>query len=165
METMLVSPLGQGQVIAGKVMPYVAVAFLNAVTVIGVADIVFGVPMRGSLWLLLGESLLFVIVSLALGVFISTRTDSQRTAMMGALVGLMLPTTLLSGMIFPIQSMPEWLQPLTLAVPARWFVEIIRGILLKGIGLEFLWLQTLILLGMAAVFLVASALSFNVRLE
>lgn len=165
METMLVSPLGQGQVIAGKVMPYVAVAFINAVTVLGVADIVFGVPMRGSLWLLLGESLLFVIVSLALGVFISTRTDSQRTAMMGALVGLMLPTTLLSGMIFPIQSMPEWLQPLTLAVPARWFVEIIRGILLKGIGLEFLWLQTLILLGMAAVFLVASALSFNVRLE
>lgn len=165
METMLVSPLRQWEVITGKVTPYVVVAFVNAMTVLGVAYWVFDVPLRGSLGLLLGESLLFVVVSLALGVFISTRTDSQRTAMMGTLVGLMLPTTLLSGMIFPISSMPTWLQPFTHLVPAKWFVRVIRSILLKGTGLEFLWTDTLILAGMAVVFLGASAFSFNVRLE
>jgi ABC-2 type transport system permease protein len=165
METMLVSPLRQWQVIAGKVTPYVVVAFANAITVLGVASWVFEVPLRGSLGLLLGESLLFVVVSLALGVLISTRTDSQRTAMMGTLVGLMLPTMLLSGMIFPISSMPSWLQPFTHLIPAKWFVRIIRNILLKGTGLEFLGLETLILAGMGVLFLVASAFSFNVRLE
>ena len=165
METMLVSPLRQWEVITGKVTPYVLVAFANAITVLGVAYWVFDVPLRGSLGLLLGETLLFVVVSLALGVLISTRTDSQRTAMMGTLVGLMLPTTLLSGMIFPISSMPSWLQPFTHLVPAKWFVRIIRSVLLKGGGLEFLWVETLILASMAAVFLGASALSFNIRLE
>jgi ABC-2 type transport system permease protein len=147
------------------VLPYLVVAFLNALTVLGVAYAVFGVPVRGSLGLLLGESLLFVLVALALGVLISTRTDSQRTAMMGALLGLMLPTTLLSGMIFPVESMPDWLQPLTHVVPATWFVRIVRGLLLKGVGLGHLWMETLILVGMGLFFLVASALSFNVRLE
>jgi ABC-2 type transport system permease protein len=165
METMLVSPLRQWQIVIGKVLPYLLVAFINALTVLGVAYWVFEVPVRGSLGLLLGESLLFVVVALALGVLISTRTDTQRTAMMGALIGLMLPTTLLSGMIFPIESMPGWLQPITHLVPAKWFVVVIREILLKGVGLADLWLETLILVGMGAVFLFASALSFNVRLE
>lgn len=165
METMLVSPLQQWQVVSGKVIPYIVVGFANALTVLGVAYWVFDVPLRGSLWLLLGESLLFVLVCLSLGVFISTRTDSQRTAMMGTLVGLMLPTTLLSGMIFPISSMPDWLQPFSHLVPAKWFVRIIRQILLKGSGPEFLGLETLVLAGMAGVLLVASTLSFNVRLE
>jgi ABC-2 type transport system permease protein len=165
METMLVSPLHQWQIVTGKVLPYLLVAFINALTVLGVAYGVFEVPIRGSLWLLLGESLLFVVVALALGVLISTRTDSQRTAMMGALIGLMLPTTLLSGMIFPIESMPDWLQPITHLVPAKWFVIIIRELLLKGAGLAELWWETLILVGMGLLFLIASALSFNVRLE
>jgi len=165
METMLVSPLRQWQIIGGKVTPYLVVAFINAITVLGVAYTVFDVPIRGSIALLLGESLLFVAVALALGVLISTRTDSQRTAMMGALLGLMLPTTLLSGMIFPIESMPAWLQPVSHVVPAKWFVRIIRGILLKGVGLADLWLDTLILVGMGLFLLVASTLSFNVRLE
>jgi ABC-2 type transport system permease protein len=165
METMLVSPLRQWQIIPGKVIPYLLVAFINAVTVLGVAYGVFDVPIRGSLWLLLGESILFVVVALGLGVLISTRTDSQRTAMMGALLGLMLPTTLLSGMIFPIESMPAWLQPLTHVVPAKWFVRIIREILLKGVGVAHLWVETLILGAMALFFLLASAFSFNIRLE
>jgi ABC-2 type transport system permease protein len=165
METMLVSPLRQWQIITGKVAPYLLVAFINALTVLGVAYGVFGVPIRGRLWLLLGESLLFVLVALALGVLISTRTDSQRTAMMGALLGLMLPTALLSGMIFPIASMPAWLQPITHLVPAKWFVIIVRDLLLKGVGLTHLWLETVILGGMGLFFLAASALSFNVRLE
>jgi len=165
METMLVSPLRRWQIISGKVVPYLLVAFLNALTVLGVAHWVFGVPVRGSLGLLLGESFLFVLVALALGVLISTRTDTQRTAMMGALLGLMLPTAVLSGMIFPIASMPAWLQPVTHLVPAKWFIRIVRGVLLKGVGLSHLGLETTILGGMGLFFLVASALSFNVRLE
>lgn len=165
METMLVSPLRPWQVITGKVTPYVAVAFANVVTVLGVAYVVFDVPVRGSLPLLLALSLLFVIVSLALGVFISTRTDSQRTAMMGALLGLLLPTTLLSGMIFPIQSMPGWLQPVSHVVPAKWFLHVVRGVLLKGVGLEVLWSDAVILLGMGILFLGASLVGFDVRLE
>jgi ABC-2 type transport system permease protein len=165
METMLVSPLRQWQIILGKVIPYLVVAFVNALTVLGVAGAVFGVPVRGSVALLLGESLLFVVVALGLGVLISTRTDSQRTAMMGALIGLMLPTALLSGMIFPIESMPAWLQPVTQLVPATWFIEIIRGILLQGVGVAELWWETLVLAGMGAVFFAASALGFSVRLE
>jgi ABC-2 type transport system permease protein len=165
METMLVSPLRQWQIITGKVLPYVVVAFANALTVLGVAYGVFDVPVRGSFWLLLGESLLFVVVALGLGVLISTRTDSQRTAMMGSIIGLMLPNALLSGMIFPIASIPPWLQPVTHIVPAKWFIRIVRGLLLKDVGLEVLWLDTLILGGMALLFLIASAFSFNVRLE
>jgi ABC-2 type transport system permease protein len=165
METMLVSPLHQWQIVIGKVLPYLLVAFVNALTVLGLAYWVFTVPIRGSLWLLLGTSILFVVVALALGVLISTRTDTQRTAMMGALIGLMLPTTLLSGMIFPIESMPNWLQPFTHVVPAKWFVIIIRELLLKGVGLAELWMETLILVGMGLFFFAASALSFNVRLE
>lgn len=165
METLLVSPLRQWQIIAGKVIPYLLVAFINALTVLGVAYVVFEVPVRGSLPLLLGESLLFVVVALALGVLISTLTSSQRTAMIGALLGLMLPTALLSGMIFPIESMPDWLKPVSHAVPAKWYIRIIRGILLKGVDFSFLWMETLILVGMGLLFLVASTFNFNVRLE
>lgn len=165
MEAILVSPLRPWQVIAGKVAPYVVVAFANVLTVLGVAYFVFDVPVRGRLGLLLAESLLFVVVALALGVLISTRTDSQRTAMMGALLGLLLPTALLSGMIFPIESMLAWLQPVTHLVPAKWFLHVVRGVLLKGVGLKALWSDTLILTGMAVFFLGASLLGFNVRLE
>lgn len=165
METMLVSPLRPWQVIGGKVAPYVILAFVNVVTVLGIAYVVFDVPIRGHLGLLFGLSLLFVTVSLALGVFISTRTDSQRTAMMGTLLALLLPTTLLSGMIFPIQSMPGWLQPVSHLVPAKWFLHVVRGVLLKGVGLEVLWSDALILLTMGTLFLGASLVGFDVRLE
>ena len=85
--------------------------------------------------------------------------------MIAALLGLMIPTTLLSGMIFPIASMPAWLQPVSHVVPAKWFIRIIRGILLKGVGLGDLWIETLILIGMGLFFLVASTLNFSVRLD
>jgi ABC-2 type transport system permease protein len=126
---------------------------------------VFGVPLRGSLVLLLGEGLLYILVSLSLGMLISSRTSSQRVAMMGALMGTMLPTMLLSGFIFPIESMPRILQYISNVIPAKWFVEIARSIMLKGIGLDFLWPQTLVLAGMAMFLLVMSTRSFHIRLE
>ena len=165
LEILLVSPLRPPQIIVGKVLPYLLLAFANVVTALLAAWLVFRVPFRGSLPLLLGESVLYSMVSLALGVLIAARTTSQRAAMLGAMVGTMLPNTVLSGMIFPIASMPAWLQPVTNIVPARWFIVIARGIMLKGVGLAHLWQETLVLLLMLAVLLAAAVRSFRARLD
>ena len=165
MEALLVSPLRPWQIIAGKVAPYIAVGFFSVAGVIAEARLIFHVPLRGSLLLLLVEGLLFIVVSLSLGILISARTSSQRVAMMGALAGTLLPTMLLSGFIFPIESLPAPLRALSAAMPARWFVLVIRGVMLKGIGLTYLWPPTLILLAMAAALLAASTRAFHERLD
>jgi ABC-2 type transport system permease protein len=164
LEILLVSPLKPWQIIVGKVLPYLALGLANVLTVLGAAWFVFRVPFRGSVLLLLGESLLFIVTSLALGVLIAAVASSQRTAMMGALVGLMMPTTILSGMIFPIASMPAWLQPLTNLVPGKWFILLSRGIMLKGVGLTHLWQETLVLAGMTLLLMVAAVRAFSIRL-
>ena len=165
MEALLVSPLRPWQIIVGKVAPYLVIGFVSVVGVILEARLVFHVPLRGSLPLLLVEGLLFILVSLSLGILISARTSSQRVAMLGALVGTMLPTMLLSGFIFPLESMPWPLQAISVVVPARWFVLVARSIMLKGVGLSYLWRPTLVLLGMAIVLLIASTRAFHERLD
>jgi len=165
LEVLLVSPLRPWQIIVGKVVPYLVLGFAIACLVLTAARVVFSVPMRGSITLLLAESVLFTIVSLSLGVLVAARTSSQRAAMLGALVGTMMPTALLSGMIFPITSMPGWLQPVTRIVPARWFIVIARGIMLKGIGIEYLWRETAVLATMALLLLVAATRSFHAHLD
>lgn len=165
MEALLVSPLRPWQIIVGKVAPYLVVGFASVAGVILEARLVFHVPLRGSLALLLVEGLLFILVSLSLGILISARTSSQRVAMMGALVGTMLPTMLLSGFIFPLESMPWPLRAISVIVPARWFVLVARSIMLKGVGLSYLWQPTLVLLAMALVLLTASTRAFHERLD
>jgi ABC-2 type transport system permease protein len=165
MEALLVSPLRPWEIILGKVTPYLVIGFISVIAVLVEARLVFGVPTRGSVLLLLFEGGLYILVSLSLGILISARTSSQRVAMMGALLGTMLPNILLSGFIFPVESMPAPLRIVSYIVPGRWFVLIARGIMLKGIGLEYLWRETLILAAMAAVLLVASTRSFKERLE
>jgi ABC-2 type transport system permease protein len=165
MEALLVSPLRPWQIIVGKVAPYLGIGFLSVLTVLAVARVVFHVPMEGSLTLLLAEGTLFILVALAMGILVSARTSSQRVAMLGALMGTMLPTQMLSGFVFPIESMPKVLQWVTFVVPARWFVAIARGIMLKGVGITYLWRETLVLVAMTLVLLVASAKSFKVRLQ
>ncbi|MEO8218227.1 MAG: ABC transporter permease [Acidobacteriota bacterium] len=165
METLLVSPLRPWQIIVGKVAPYVIIGFVGVVGVLIEAGLIFKVPIQGSLLLLLGEGLIYILVSLSIGVLISSRTSSQRVAMMAALLGTMLPTMMLSGFIFPVDSMPVVLRWVSNIVPAKWFVIIARGIMLKGIGLTYLWQETLILLGMSLVLLVLSTRSFSERLE
>ena len=165
MEALLVSPLRPWQIIVGKVAPYMVIGFLSVLTVLLEARLVFGVPIRGSLLLLLAEGGLFILVALSMGILISARTSSQRVAMMGAMLGTMLPTQMLSGFIFPLESMPKVLQVIANIVPAKWFVLIARGIMLKGVGLAHLWQETLVLAGMALLLLVASTRSFKVRLQ
>jgi len=164
LESLLVSPLRPWQIIVGKVLPYLALGLTIVLLVLAAAWGVFRVPFRGSLALLLGEALLYTLVSLALGVLIAARTSTQRSAMLGALVGTMMPSALLSGMIFPIASMPAWLRPVTYIVPARWFIIIARGVMLEGVGLVNLWVETGVLVLMTVVLLVAAVRSFDARL-
>jgi ABC-2 type transport system permease protein len=165
MEALLVSPLRPRQIVVGKVAPYLVIGFLSVVAVLVEARLVFRVPMRGSVALLLAEGLLYILVSLSLGILISARTTSQRVAMMATIVGTMLPTIMLSGFVFPIESMPAVLQWISYVVPARWFVTIARGIMLAGVGLDYLWRETVVLGAMAVVLLALSTRSFHTRLE
>jgi ABC-2 type transport system permease protein len=165
MEILLVSPLKPGQIIIGKVLPYLVLAFVNVLTVLALARWVFKVPFRGSYTLFLLESLLFIFTALALGVFISTKANDQQTAMMASLAGLLLPTVLLSGFIFPISSMPMILQWISNLIPARWFLVIVRSIMLKDSSLLFIWKETLILGMMTIGFIALSVKNFKVRLE
>ncbi len=165
LEILLVSPLHPWQIIVGKVAPYMILAFINVVSVLVAAWLVFGVPFRGSLALLLAGSTLYALVGLSLGVLIAASTRTQLAAMLAALGGTMLPSTLLSGMIFPINSMPAPLQLVSNIVPARWFVEISRGVMLKGAGFPELWLQFAVLAGMFAAMMSLAIRKFSVRLD
>lgn len=164
LEVLLVSPLRPAQIIVGKVLPYLVLAFANVITAVLAAWLVFHVPFRGSLLLLLAESILYSLVSLSIGVVVASKTPSQRAAMLTAMLATLLPSAMLSGMIFPIASMPAPLQVLTNIVPARWFIIIARGIMLKGVGLEHLWRETLVLLGMMLLMMTVAIRSFKPRL-
>ena len=165
MEILLVSPLKPSIIIIGKVLPYVALSLFNAATILLLGFAVFGMPMAGSSLLLGLEILLFIITSLSLGILISTVSKTQQTAMMISLMGLMLPTILLSGFIFPISSMPQILQYISNIIPAKWFIIIIKSIMLKGVGITVLWKETLILIVTAIFLIVMSIKRFKIRLE
>jgi len=165
MEILLVSPLKPYQVILGKVFPYVFLAVVNAIVILALGFFVFKMPIQGSYFLLALESILFIFSALSLGILISTITKTQQTAMMASLMGLMLPTILLSGFIFPISSMPVILQVISNIIPAKWFIILIKGILLKGIGITVLWKETLVLLAMISVFIGISIKKYKIRLE
>lgn len=164
LEILLVSPLRPWQIILGKVVPYLLLALGNVVTALLAAWAIFHVPFRGSVTLLLVASIIYSMVGLALGVLIAAVTSSQRAAMLAALVGTMLPNTLLSGMIFPISSLPSWLRPVTYLTPARWFIVISRGIMLKGVGVTYLWKELAVLTMMLVLLFVAAVRSFKARI-
>ena len=165
MEVLLVSPLRPLQILTGKVLPYVLLSFINAVTIIFMGRFVFGMPNTGSYVLLLGVSILFIVMVLSLGIFISTVARNQMTAMLISMLGLMLPTILLSGFVFPIDNMPVILQWLSNIVPAKWFIIILKSIMLKGLGISYIWKELLILTGMIIFFLMVGMKKFKIRLE
>jgi ABC-2 type transport system permease protein len=165
MEVLLVSPLRPLQVILGKVIPYILLSVINATVIVLLSIYVFKMPVQGSLFLLAGESILFIITSLSLGILISTIAQTQQTAIMISLMGLMLPVILLSGFIFPISGMPLPLQLISNIIPAKWFIIIIKAIMLKGVGIAFVWKETLILFGMTLFFIGLSTYKYKIRLE
>lgn len=153
MELLLVSPLKPFEIIIGKVAAYIVLAGANALTVTLLAIYVFGVPFRGSMILFAIITVIYIVTSLALGVLISTRSNTQQTAMMISLGALLLPVILLSGFIFPIKSMPDILQILAVVPPARWYLEAARGIMLKGAGINVVWIPLVVLTGMMLAFI------------
>lgn len=165
MELLLVSPLRPSTIVIGKMVPYAVLGMANVAIVLGAAQLVFHVPIRGSVTLLLVQSALYIVTTLALGLVISTGSRTQRAAMLAALGGLLLPTIMLSGFIFPIDSLPTPLKVVSHLVPARWFLVIVRGIMLKGAGLEVLWQETLILAGLTTLLLAVGIRRLNERLD
>jgi len=139
LEQLNVTPLRRWELIVGKLLPYGAIAMIDVVLVVAVAVFWFEVPLRGSFVLLFAMSLVYVICTLALGLFISTISETQQQAMMTATFFFLTPMIYLSGFIFPIENMPAVIQPVTYLIPLRYFLIIVRGIFLKGIGLRLLW--------------------------
>jgi ABC-2 type transport system permease protein len=165
MEALLVSPIRPLQIIAGKVSPYILLSCVNAMVIILLGYFVFHLPIRGSLLLLFAETILFISLALSLGIMISTVSNSQVVAMFISAFALLLPTMLLSGFIFPVENMPKVLQWLCHIMPPKYFITIIRNVMLKGAGLAQVWKETLVLIGMLIFFLVVSANRFKVRLQ
>lgn len=165
MEVLLVSPFKPLYVIFAKAIPYLALSIINLTVILLLSYFALDLPIRGSLLLLYAVSTLFIITCLSLGLLVSTSVESQQGAMTLSLVGMMLPTLMLSGYIFPIENMPWVLRVLSNVVPAKWFYIIIKDVMLKGLGFSYIWKETLILFGMTVFFLVLSLRNFKTRLE
>jgi ABC-2 type transport system permease protein len=165
MEVLLVSPLKPAQIIFGKVTPYIGLAFVNAIMILILSYFVFKLPINGSMVLLLLETILYITLALSLGIFISTVAKDQQMAMFISMLALLLPTILLSGFIFPIENMPKILQWFSVIMPPRWFIIILKNIMLKGTGFFFVWKETLIIMGLTVVFIGLSIKRFKIRLE
>jgi ABC-2 type transport system permease protein len=148
-----VTPLSRWELVLGKLLPYGLVGFVDVLLVLAVAVLWFAVPLRGSVALLLGASMIYLLCTLGLGLFISTTASTQQQAMMTAIFFFMVPMIYLSGFIFPIENMPQPIQWITYAIPLRYFLIIVRGIFLKGVGLDVLWPQLAALAGWGAVVL------------
>jgi ABC-2 type transport system permease protein len=160
LDQLLVSPLRPSEIMLGKTIPVAGIALLQLATVTAVALLWFGIPLRGSVPALLAAALLFILAGLSFGLLISTISATQQEAFL-AMFLFMLPAIILSGFLYPIETMPEVFQILTLANPLRHFLEIVRGIFLKGAGIEALRIQFTVLAGMAGVGLWVATLRFR----
>jgi len=164
MEVLLVSPLRPVQIILGKVMPYFLLSFVDVIMILLLSWLVFGLPVKGSLVLLLAESMLYILMSLSLGILISTRSKTMQQAIFISFVGMLLPTILLSGFIFPIENMPSGYGEVAALMPPKYFIIIIKNIMIKGTGFLYVWKETLILIAFTLAFIGLSIRNFKIRL-
>lgn len=165
MEVLLASPMKPAVIIFAKVVPYLLLSVVDASLILLLGKYVFGVPIVGSLWLLIFVTILFVLLALSLGILISTVAQTQQAALLMSLMGLMLPTILLSGFIFPVENMPWILRLISNVVPPRWFIIVVKSIMLKGSTILVIWKEVLILMGFIVFFTMVSIRKFKVRLE
>jgi ABC-2 type transport system permease protein len=164
MEILLVSPFKPLLVIVSKAIPYLILSLINVVIILLLSVFVLDMPINGSLMLLFAESTLFIITCLTVGIFISVKTDSQQVAMLVSLMGMMLPTLMFSGFMFPVENMPVALQVISNIVPAKWFYIIVKSIMIKGLGFSGIWKETAILAGITVFLLIVSLKNFKIRL-
>ncbi|MGB4843918.1 MAG: ABC transporter permease, partial [Ferruginibacter sp.] len=165
MEVILVSPLKPLLFIISKAIPYIFLSLVNVTTILIVSVTILDVPINGSLVLLFAESLLFIITAVSLGLMISNFTKTQQEAQMFSLMSLLLPTLLLGGFMFPIESMPLPLQIVSNIVPSKWFYLIVKDVMIKGLGFSQVWKESLVLLAMTLLFLTISFRKFKIRLS
>lgn len=164
LEQLMVTPIQPLELMLGKTLPFAAIGLLNMVMVTVAAMLIFHVPFRGSIAMMVGSTLLFLMTTLGCGLFISTISNTQQQAMMSSSLFFQ-PAFMLSGFSFPIRNMPEFAQAMTYVNPLRYFMEIVRGVFLKGTGIETLWPQMLALLVFGVTILTFSALRFHKRLD
>lgn len=164
MEVLLVSPMRPIFVVISKAIPYMVLCFVDVLIILLMAYTVLGMPVRGNIALLLAESMLFILTTLSLGLLISSAVNSQQIAMFISLVGLLMPSLIFSGFMFPIENMPLPLQVISNIVPTKWFYSIIKNIMVKGLGFSYVYKQTLILGGMTLFYMIVATKKFKVRL-
>jgi len=165
MEQLIVTPIKKYQLILGKLIPFTMIGFVILVIVMILMTQWFGITVRGNPLFLLFAAFLFILSNLGIGLLISTVSKTQQQAMMASVFAVMMPMIYLSGFAFPIENMPKFFQYITYAIPLRYFITIIRGVVLKGIGFSSLWLETVILFGMGVSILVLSAMRFSKKVE
>ncbi|MEI2609316.1 MAG: ABC transporter permease [Candidatus Promineifilaceae bacterium] len=163
-EQLIVTPIGALELVVGKVVPYVLIAFIDMILVLVAGVLVFGVPINGSIPLLLGLSAIFILSSLGLGIFISTVSNTQQEAMLMTMFTL-LPSVFLSGFLFPLAAMPQFLQAISYVIPLRYFLIIARAIILKGAGLTAIRPEAIALTIFAILIMTAAATRFRKRLD
>jgi ABC-2 type transport system permease protein len=161
MEQLIVSPIRPYALIIGKLAPFIIIGMIDIVLVLLVATFVFDVPVKGSVFLLFGLCVVYLMTTLGLGLFVSTISKNQQQAMLGAMFFLMMPMIYLSGFVFPIENMPKAMQYVTYIIPLRYFIIIIRGLFLKGVGMHELWGQALVLFLFGLAILTMSVLRFS----
>ena len=164
-EGLIASPLHPSELMLGKILPYVVIGLVDVVLILLMGVFWFSVPLRGSVTLLMVSSTIFLLGGLGIGLFISAATKSVQVAFQLSTLATMLPALLLSGFFYPIENMPAILQAVTYLVPARYFLVVIRGIFLKGVGLGILWKELVFLSLFAVLMLVVSSAKFRKRLE
>ncbi|MDR0891627.1 MAG: ABC transporter permease [Mediterranea sp.] len=165
MEVLLISPLRPLYITLAKIVPYFALSVVNLTTILLLAYFVLGVPIAGSLGLLILLSLLYIMLSLSIGILVSNLARTQVAAMLMSGMVMMIPTMLLSGMIFPIESMPPFFQWLSAILPPRWFIDAIKKVMIQGAGVAFVWHDIAILAGYTAIVLIIALKKFNTRLS
>ncbi len=165
MEVLLVSPMKPIFIILSKAVPYFAISAVNLATVLLLAVYVLKVPVMGSIFWLILVSLLFIFVSLAIGIMISTLTSKQMFAYLISGMVFMIPVMLLSGMIYPVENMPAILQWISHIIPAKWYISAVKDLMIKGLGIQSVYKEITILLAMATVIIAFSVKKFKNRLE
>ncbi len=165
LEQIMVTPIRSYELILGKLIPFTIVGMTNVCVVVTVMVFGFSIPVKGSVLLLFTLTGFFLMTSLGVGLFVSTISRTQQQAMMTAIFLVMMPMMYISGFVFPIENMPMPLQYLSLGIPMRYYLVVIRSIILKGVGISTLWPQAIMLLTMGFVILLASALRFRKKLE
>lgn len=164
MEILLVSPVNPFLLIVSKVIPYLFLSLINFTVIVLLSVTLLGVPVNGSLLLLFGVSVLFIITALSLGLLISNIVETQQEAILISLIGLMVPVTIFTGFIFPIENMPDALQYFSNILPSKWYYIFIKSIMIKGLDISSVWREILILTGMTCLFLFISFKKFKNRL-